>query len=74
MKTSRKYIGAHGNSLQFYTFDSRPNTMVVHDSDCQIERTYIIGYEYELVCGEGATLLTSLEQVKTAWITGKVWF
>jgi hypothetical protein len=72
----KKANGKWNNSLEFY---ENPNgSLSVVDTDCQMERVYIIGttrylgeYENDNIKSE---TITSFEQVINAWSNGKVWF
>ena len=66
--------GAHGNRIQFCTFDNidEPH-IVVHDRDCQLRTIYYLGEVRELDYFE-PVVIKSKAQVMRAWESGTVWF
>jgi hypothetical protein len=66
--------GAHGNKIEFWTFEHLDkNQIVVHDCDCLMETVYTIGDIRELNDFEKVKI-ESFEQVIEAWETGSIWF
>ena len=76
-KTIEKFTTSDGNKLEFYTVEHLPNTIIVADHSCQLERQYTIGsrralsfFDYE----NGLTLIESFKQVIDAWTNEKIHF
>ena len=71
---TKTVTGAHGNKIQFGTFDhiDEPH-IVVNDCDCQLRTIYYIGEVRELDDFE-PVIIKSKAQVMRAWESGTVWF
>lgn len=74
MKLLKTATGKHNSKLKFYTsFLIESKHVIVIDDSCQMERTYYIGCIMELDNFEEMEI-KSINQVITAWSTGKIWF
>lgn len=70
------------NNFEFYQTDLLgKDAIVVRDLDCQMERVYRLGTRRHLDIDsfadekeEGKVLITNFDQVKQAWLSGKIWF
>ena len=76
MKTVSKFKGVYSNNLSIIKYDHLPeNTFVLKDADCQMERIYYIGRDYDLNLYHDTNVkVKSMAQVKRAWETGYIWF
>ena len=79
-KTLKKYTTSEGNELEFYTVEHFPNTIIVRDNSCQLERRYTIGTrrplsfsDYDLISID-MPLIESFDQVIEAWVSEKLHF
>ena len=75
MKFSKLITAPNGNLIEFFRTDLQDNdTIVVFDSDCQLERVYKVGSMQLLTDCETPELITSIDQVMDAWESGLIWF
>lgn len=73
METIKTVKGAYGNTIKIQKSFLYPNSIIVRDTDCMLERVYTIGNTQMLDDFEDVEI-KSFAQVIRAWETGSVWF